>query len=116
VGFPSKSLALVLGDAAARGGVEPVLIFRSDSNLEDQAGRARPGSAPLPPCAAHQWRRAGLLVWAPGGAGARGAAGLPARVMRVVSGRYKAQDLLHSRPLDLLQTLARGQVCGRGAV
>jgi len=88
VGFPSKSLALVLGDAAARGGVEPVLIFRSDSNLEDQAGRARPGSAPLPPCAAHQWRRAG----------------------------YQAQDLLHSRPLDLLQTLARGQVCGRGAV
>ena len=40
VGYPSKSLALVLGDAGARGGVEPVLILRSDSNVEDLAGRA----------------------------------------------------------------------------
>ena len=41
VGYPSKSAALVLGDAGARGGVEPVLILRSDSNVEDLAGRAR---------------------------------------------------------------------------
>ena len=41
VGYPSKSAALVLGDAGARGGVEPVLILRSDSNVEDLAGHAR---------------------------------------------------------------------------
>ena len=40
VGYPSKSAALVLSDAGARGGVEPVLILRSDSNVEDLAGRA----------------------------------------------------------------------------
>lgn len=41
VGYPSKSAALVLGDAGARGGMEPVLILRSDSSVEDLAGRAR---------------------------------------------------------------------------
>ena len=40
LGYPSKSAALVLGDAGARGGVEPVLILRSDSNVEDLAGHA----------------------------------------------------------------------------
>ena len=40
VGYPSKSAALVLADPGTRNGVEPVLILRSDSNVEDLAGRA----------------------------------------------------------------------------